>query len=103
MIVKAVATAAAFAVLTCCQKQAEPDKALNAIGFGSVCAAEPDAANTKSGVSNFGRDFIVCGIKDLEGDQYFVFPGYEVRYNNPDYSYEFGAQTIRYWDPAASA
>lgn len=105
MIVKAAATAAAFAVLTCCQKQAEPERAWSnpAISFGSACAAGADAAITKAGVSPFGRDFVVCGVKDIDDRHQFVFPGYEVRYQNPEYSYEFGSQTVKYWDGSASA
>lgn len=103
MIVKAAATAAAFAVLTCCQKPAQKEDAWSnpAICFGGSSAAGADAAITKAGEKSFGRDFVVCGIKNIGGDRQFVFPGYEVRYQNPGYSYEFGSQTVRYWDTAA--
>lgn len=105
MIVKAAATAAAFVVLTCCQKQTEPDQAWSnpAICFGGSSAAGTDAAITKAGEKAFGKDFIVCGIKNIKSTNQFVFPGYEVKYQNPGYSYEFGSQTVRYWDASASS
>lgn len=104
MIVRAAAAAAALAFLASCGKQ-NPQPGLEqmlAIGFGDASVAEAGAAGTKAGEKSFGRDFVVCAIKDVESGKQFVFPGFNVRYQNPGYSYIFGDQTVKYWDTAAS-
>lgn len=100
------AAAAALAVLSGCSKldpvPAEGDSL--PIGFGSATIAGVEASDTKAGGSDFGRDFVVCGIKTLSpGEQQFVFPGYEVKYHDHSYDYVFGSQSVRYWDPSASS
>lgn len=104
MIVRAAAAAAALAFLASCGKQnPEPGRErMPAIGFGDASVAEAGAAETKAGEKSFGRDFVVCAIKDVESGKQFVFPGFNVRYQNPGYSYIFGDQTVKYWDTDAS-
>lgn len=105
MIARAAAVAAALAVLSACTKQDPAPESGDGlpIGFGSATVAGTEAA-TKAGGVDFGRDFVICGIKTIgSGEQPFVFPGYEVRYHDHSYDYVFGTQSIRYWDTSASS
>lgn len=102
-IIKAAAIAAALAALVCCGKQLhQPQMQETAIGFGTATVAGTGAAGAKAGENNFGRDFVVCAVKDASSGKQFVFPGYTVRYENPGYNYIIGSQTVKYWDPQAS-
>lgn len=99
------AAAVALAMLSGCAKQ-EPTVAEEflPIGFGSATLAGTQTSGTKAGGADFGRDFVVCGIKTLgSGEKQFVFPGYEVRYQNQSYDYISASQTVRYWDALASS
>ena len=100
------ATAVALALLSGCTKQNPAPVAGESlpIGFGSATLAGTEAFGTKAGGSDFGQDFVVCGIKTLSpGENQFVFPGYKVKYQDHTYEYISGSQTVRYWDPSASS
>lgn len=79
------------------------------IAFSSV-EAELETI-TRSG-STLGRNFVVYGYKNVNGNEQTVFSGYTVKYeegsantsedNTHDYSYVDGEQTLKYWDLSAS-
>lgn len=102
------------ALMSCASEDLGTDAALHAIALSSV-EAEPEAADAPSAramAKPLAHDFTVYGYKNVGGQEQLVFNGYAVKYlqntagtstdNTHDYFYVEGAQSIKYWDYAAS-
>lgn len=102
------------ALVSCASEDLGTDAALHAIALSSV-EAEPEAADAPSAramAKPLAHDFTVYGYKNVGGQEQLVFNGYAVKYrqntagtstdNTHDYFYVEGAQSIKYWDYAAS-
>lgn len=79
------------------------------IAFASVAAEQEEMTRATTPLH---RDFVVYGYKNVGGSEQSVFEGYTVKYkegsantsedNTHGYYYVGGAQTLKYWDFAAS-
>lgn len=98
------------ALLSCSgEEELRTEEALVPIGFAYATTETETVTRAKT---TLGRDFQVYGYKNVDGTDQSVFDGYTVKYsagsanssidNTHDYSYVYDAQTIKYWDFAAT-